>query len=137
MTETIKQIYNDITILFNSIGNSFIGKRNDKFLISNIKYSIDSALKYKYPYYNFNIKVSFDEHSYELKIDLDPDLSTFPKIGYKNYHTHNFLEVEKDDTYYMFPVLKCSDCNLTISENGNLIDGDFSCSEFTIKNLLE
>lgn len=137
MPDTIKEIYDQITILFNTISNSFIGQKYDKNIIPSIKYSIDNALQYKYPYYKFNIKISFDEYTKSIGIDLDPDLSTFPKINYKNYHTHNFIKVEKEDTYYMFPVMKCKTCNITISENGNLIDGDFSCSEYVIKNLLE
>lgn len=137
MPETIKEIYDNVTLLFNHIANNFIGQPYDINICRHLKYSIDNALRQQYPYYTFNSNVYFDAHSRELMIDLNPDLKSFPKIGYKNYHTHNFIKVEKENTYFVFPVMECRDCKITISESGNLIDGDFSCGEFIIKTALE
>jgi hypothetical protein len=137
MQETIKEIYENVTKLFNHIANNFIGQKYDKNLVHHLKHSIDSALRQQYPHHEFNSHITFNEYSHELMIDLNPDLRSFPKIGYKNYHTHNFIKVEKENTYFVFPVMECKDCHITISENGNLIDGDFSCGEFIIKTALE
>lgn len=137
MPETIKEIYDNVTILFNNIANNFIGSSLNNYTLKNIEYNVNGALIAKYPYYKFDIKIHFNQLTHTLSIDLNPDFSTFPKISYKNYHTHNFIEIKKDEHYFISPILKCSDCQLQISETGALLDGDFSCDEFKIKKLLE
>ena len=137
MTETIKEIYDNITLMFNHITNNYLGSALTPDLLAQIKYTVNNTLKTKYPYYFFNLEINYNNYTQSITIDLNPDLNTFPKISYKNYHSHNFIEVKVEDTYWAFPILKCNKCALEISENGNLIDGNYSCEEYQIKKLVE
>ena len=137
MSETIHEIYSNVTILFNNIANNFIGGIFNNSTIKHIEYTLAHALIAKYPYYNFNPKVKWNSIDNSIYVNLNPDFNTFPSISYKNYHTHDFIEVSIENTYFINPLLKCNKCKLLISSSGTLIDGDYSCNEYLIKKMLE
>lgn len=137
MSETIKEIYNSITILFKNLASNFIGGKFNNSMLKHLEYSLNNALIAKYPYYKFNPKIEWNHIDGEIFVDLNPDFNTFPGIGYKNYHTHDFVSIEIENTYFINPLLKCNKCKLLISSSGTLIDGDYSCNEFLIKKMLE
>lgn len=137
MTESIKEIYNEITTLFSNITNNYLGSSFTDSTLKQIEYSINQRLISRYPYYEFNPIIKFDQYNRSVSINVNPNFSGFPKISHKNYYTHSFIENKAEDSYYKIPTLTCEKCTLSISDNGHLMEGDFSCDEYIIKNMLE
>lgn len=138
MLETIKQIYDNVTTIFNKTTANYIGNSINHNATYIIKNDISYQLKLLYPSYNFNIKLNLDTITQTIMVDFDPDFSQFPMISYKNWTTHEFILKEyPGDTFAMYKSMYCTKCDLRITELGNLLDGDFSCEEFIIKNIIE
>ena len=59
----------------------------------------------------------------------------------KNFKTHKYILslVDNDDLISDFRYLKCIRCNClaVIFDNESIIDNEFSCDEYIIKNIIE
>jgi len=141
MQESIKEVYENINkIITTSLNNLLLRAFNNdiiKYTELNIKNNIFTC----YPSLNFNLILDFDQFNKTLNCDFNMSSDWFDMITSKNYTTHNFLlsknRIYKLHGYKHLDVLSCEKCNLSITVDGRIIDGDYSCNEYIIKNIIE
>lgn len=136
MPESIKQTYENI---YNLIYNSVTPLIGNFFDINRIKYiesNIINIIKNYYPYYEFDFSLNWNEYNHSLNPNFNLSSKYFKFMVSSNYKTHNFIE-SAVDAFYSEDVLKCQKCNILITLSGKPIDGDYSCDEWIIKNIIE
>jgi hypothetical protein len=135
MAETIKETYNKIETIANNILNNHIGSKFDQFMIENIKRNIIYQIKNHYPDINLILNIDFNQYSCKLNVSLNATSKYFDMMDMVKFKSHDFFVA--DEVYYNHQLMKCSKCNLYITEGGNPVDGDFSCEEWLIKQIIE
>lgn len=134
MAESIKQIYTNIETLVSNLLNCYIGGAINNNIIKGLEYSLLNKLKNYYPTLDIILNISFN--NYLLNTNIQINSNSFQLMSFNNYKSHNFLALDLN-TYYEITELKCQTCNIIITESGIPIDGDYSCNEWLIKNIIE
>ncbi|SRR6266581_6878031 len=144
MAESIKQIYTNIETMVFSILNNYVGGIFNENMCKSVEYNLLNNIKNYYPFLDIKINLNFNNYSQSLNTNIKIDSSGFPLMSHNNYKTHKFIEVVESNlrdynynSYYDLYELKCQLCNIKITESGSPIDGDFSCNEWIIKNIIE
>lgn len=143
MSETIREIYNNIhNLILNSV-NGFIGQKFDKNLCAHVENQIIYNIKYQYPQFNFDFSLNWDEYNRSLNPIFNLTSHHFPIMLTENFITHDFIDCHEGIlpyygySKYLANVLKCQKCNIKITDSGNPIDEDLNCSDYIIKNIIE
>ena len=135
MSETIKETYKNIeTIILNSVNNLLFNKV-DLNLIKYTEYNIFKHIHYIYPNYDFTFTLNYDEFRNCLNPNFSLSAKYFKSMITENFITHNFID--SGELFYRESTLKCQNCNILITDSGKPIDGDYSCEEWIIKNIIE
>lgn len=144
MTESIKQIYLNIETISSNYLNGFVGQAFNKNLLKSIDYNLSNTIRSHYPNLNIQLNLSYNEYDHILNSNIKINTAGFPLMSCNNYKSHNFIIFEDADldqynykSYYGVVELKCQSCNILITESGTPIDGDYSCNEWLIKNIIE
>lgn len=142
MVESIKDIYNHIENLSYTSLNNYIGSLITPDILKYIEYNLIQNIFNYYPMLEISLNLTLNGNNVTSNIKIQSN--SFPIMSHNNYKTHNFVEkyIENFEeynysSYYNVFTLKCQTCNISITESGSPIDGDFSCNEWIIKNIIE
>jgi len=135
MSENIKETYDNIQNLIYSSLNNLIGQKFNKNIAKSLELNIISNINNIYPQYNFEFSLNWSEITFSLNPVFKLKSDLFIIISHDNYLSHDFCETNSHIFHHK--ILQCHICNIQITENGKILDGDFSCNEYIIKNIIE